>query len=58
MQVSNATNLPVAEAASAYVAVTLLGGQQVALRPSDVVEFTTGQYWGPTRNRLVKQAET
>jgi cell wall-associated NlpC family hydrolase len=58
MQVSNATILPVTEATSAYVAVTLLGGQQVALRPSDAVVFTTGQSWGPTRNRLVKQAET
>jgi hypothetical protein len=58
MQVSNATMLPVAQATPAYVTVRLLGGQQAALRPSDVAVFTAGQYWGATRNRLVSQAET
>jgi gamma-D-glutamyl-L-lysine dipeptidyl-peptidase len=58
MQVSNATVLPVVAATSAYVTVTLLGGQQVALRPSDVAVFAAGQSWGPTRNRIVNQAET
>lgn len=58
MQVSNATMLPVIQATSAYVTVTLLGGQQVALRPSDVAVFTAGQSWGATRNRVVDQAET
>ena len=57
MQVSNATRLPVVEATSAYVTVTLLGGQQVALRPSDVAVIAAGQYWGATRNRLVNEAE-
>ncbi|HET7246865.1 MAG TPA: C40 family peptidase [Streptosporangiaceae bacterium] len=57
MQVSNATRLPVVEATSAYVVVALLGGQQVALRPSDVAVIAAGEYWGATRNRLVNEAE-
>jgi cell wall-associated NlpC family hydrolase len=58
MQVSNATLLPVVEATSAYVTVTLLGGQQVAVRPSDVAVFPAGQPWGATRNRVVDEAKT
>jgi len=58
MQVSNATMLPVVKATSAYVTVTLLGGQQVALRPSDVAVFAAGRPWGATRTRVVNQAKT
>jgi gamma-D-glutamyl-L-lysine dipeptidyl-peptidase len=58
MEVSNAITLPVVEATSAYVTVTLLGGQQVALRPSDVAVYSAGQPWGATRTRVVDQAKT
>ncbi len=58
MQVSNATTLPVIEATSACVTVTLLGGQQVALHPSDVAVYPAGQPWRATRTRVVNQAKT
>ena len=57
MQVSNATMLPVAEATSAYVVVTLLGGQHAALRRSDVAVHPAGQPWGATRTRIVNEAK-
>ncbi len=58
MQVSNATMLPVVKATSAFVKVTLIGGQRVAVRPSDVAVFASGQSWGATRARLVAEAKT
>ena len=57
MLVSNATTLPVVKATSAYVTVTLLSGQQVALRPSDVAVFAAGQSWGATRTGVVNEAK-
>jgi hypothetical protein len=56
MQVSYDTRLPVVSSTATYVVVSLIGGQQAAVRPSDVVLHTWGMVWGVSQAKLVAEA--
>ena len=57
MRVSYGTQFPVLEATSSYVKVALIGGRQVALRPSVVRLRVTGNSWGATSAKIVADAK-
>ncbi len=56
MQVSYDTRLPVVRSTATYVLVQLIGGRQVALRPSGVVLHKAGTSWGATGAKVVAEA--
>lgn len=57
MRASYDTRLPVIQATSTYVKVTLIGGKQVALRRSEVKLHVAGTSWGATRAKVLADAK-
>jgi gamma-D-glutamyl-L-lysine dipeptidyl-peptidase len=57
MKVSYGTQFPVLQATTSYVEVAMIGGRQVALRPSAVRLRVNGTSWGATRDKFVADAK-